>query len=331
MHRYPFAVGEEVYCCWEHDLPERNERFLKTLDGEFFSHIVERNVDQLEGESRQRAAVALRVGYHHGAETLFSLLGALAQAPEAVPAWLPKCPTPTLRGLVQSVARGDMLLTQRGRQAVTFSALSAVVHQFCWQDELPKGATAERFATFWSRLASEFLDERNIAEYNSLKHGFRVAAGGFVLRVGEEPEEGVRAPESSMTTIGASPFGTSFFEPQAVIANGTAKYHFRIRHAALNWRAEAMVQRLQLIAWSINNVIGCLRCLNGSPPNTIRFLRSEDAGIFDAAWQWQVGVRTSNFDLMVDEADVVPASRADLLAELESRSTEEAGDGGQDI
>jgi hypothetical protein len=63
MYRYPFAVGDEVFCCWEHDLPERNERFLKTLDAAYFSHAVEHNVEQLEGSGKQRAAVALRVAY----------------------------------------------------------------------------------------------------------------------------------------------------------------------------------------------------------------------------------------------------------------------------
>jgi hypothetical protein len=323
MYRYPFAVGEDVFCCWEHDLPERNERFLKTLDSAYFSHAVERNVDQLEGESKQRAAVALRVAYHHGSETLFSLLGALAQAPEAVPAWLPKCSTPALRDLVKAISRGDMLLTQLGRQSVTFAALGQVVHQFCWPDDSPQGATADRFATFWSRLAGEFLDEHNIAEYNSLKHGFRVAAGGFVLRMGEEQTLGVRPPEADMRTIGASPFGTSFYEAIPVMRDGTSKYHFRIRHFAINWRAEAMAQRLQLIAWSINNVVGALRCLTGAVPNTIQFSRPEDPAMFDAVWQWQVGIRTSNFDLEIDEAEVNAISRADLMQELETRSPED--------
>jgi hypothetical protein len=320
MYRYPFAVGEDVFCCWEHDLPERNERFLKTLDAAYFSHIVERNLDQLEGEAKQRAAVALRVAYHHGSETLFSLLGALAQAPDAVPAWLPKCSTPALRDIVRSISRGDMLLTQLGRQAVTFAALAEVVHQFCWQDETPAGATADRFASFWSRLAGEFLDEHNIAEYNSLKHGFRVAAGGFVLRMGQELAYGVPAPEENMRTIGGSPFGTSFYEALPVTPNGAHKYHFRIRHFAINWRAEAMAQRLQLIAWSINNVIAALRCLSGTAPNTVQFHRPEDPGMFDAIWQWHVGVRTSNFDCDVDEAEVSAIPRAELLQELEARS-----------
>ncbi len=327
MYRYPFAVGEDVYCCWEHDLPQRNERFLKTIDAEYFSHLVERHLDQLEGDEKQRAAVALRVGYHHGAETLFSLLGAMAQAPDAVPAWLPKCSTSSLRAIVQGLSNGQSILTQCGRQTITFDALSTLVHQFCWQDESPLGATGKRYASFWSRLAGEFLDARNIAEYNSLKHGFRVAAGGFVLRIGEETEPGVRVPEENMETIGSSPFGTSFYDSQPIIDQDGLRHHVRIRHTALNWRAEAMVQRLLLIAWSINNVVGALRSLNGALPETIRFFRPEDPEIFEAAWRWNVGVHASDFDLVVEQGDIGPISRAELKSELEQRTPEQSESG----
>lgn len=325
MDRYLFAVGEEAYCCWEYDLLLRNERFLKALDAEYFSHLVERHLDQLDSDEKQRAAVSLRVGYHHGAETLFSLLGAMAQAPEAVPAWLPKCSTSSLRAIVKSIANGHAILTQRGRQAITFAALSGVVHQFCWQDESPANATADRFASFWARLAGEFLDNRNIAEYNSLKHGFRIAAGGFILRIGEETEPGVRAPEANMETIGASPFGTSFYDAQPIVDRDGLRHHFRIRHTALNWRAEAMAQRLQLITWSINNVVGALRCLNGAPPGTVRFLRPEDPAIFDAAWQWDVGVHASDFDVVIEQDRIDPIPRAALKLELEQRTAGQNG------
>lgn len=324
MYRYPFAVGEEVFCCWEHDLPERNERFLASLDSEYFHYVSQRHLEQLDGEDRQRAAVALRSAYHHGLETLFSLLGALAQAPEAVPAWLPKCSTPLLREVVSSLLRGTPLLTQRGLQRLTFADLARVVHQYCWPDDLPPGATGDRFGHLWKRLARDFLDEHHITEYNSLKHGFRVAAGGFTLRIGEEPEYGVRPPEEAMRTIGSSAFGTSYYEPQPVVEGGSTKPHFRIRHAALNWPAEAMGLRLQLIAWSINNVVGGLRCLNGASPGTVLFKRPEDPDAFEHAWRWSVGVPYSNFDLLIDLQGVDLPSKAELHRELETRTEDGA-------
>lgn len=320
MDRYVFAVADEPYCCWEYDLAERNQRFLSTLDATYFQYVAHRHFEDIESQDNQRAAVALRAAYHHGLETLFSLLGALTQAPEAVPAWLPKCSTPALRQVVRSLSIGAPILTQNGTQRVLLEDLAVVCHQYCWPDDDPPGITGQRFARLWRLFARDFLDEHHIDEYNSIKHGFRVAGGGFTLRVGVEDEYGVRAPEENMQTIGGSPFGSSYYEARPVIAEGAAKYHFRIRHSALNWRAEAMFQRLQLIAWSINNVIAGIRCLNGADPGTVEFHRPEDPDAFDSAWRWRVGVSFSDMDFAIDPAAVDLVSRAQLLQELKDRT-----------
>ncbi|MFS8083820.1 MAG: hypothetical protein ACMG51_10235 [Ginsengibacter sp.] len=321
MYRYVFAVGEDSYCCWDHELPERNQRFLATVDAEYFHYVARRHLDQFEGEDRHRAAIALRTAYHHGLETLFSLLGALAQAPNGVPAWLPKCSTRSLRSIVRRLSIGAPPLTQRGFQKLTFNELSTAVHQFCWPHDAPPGSTGKHFGRLWTRLAVDFLDEHHNAEYNSLKHGFRAAAGGFTLRVGEEVEYGVNAPEASMQTLGGSPFGSSFFEAQPIVEENALKHHFRLRHAAVNWSVEAMAQRLQLIAWSINNVVGGLRCLNGAAPGTIGFKRPEDPDAFDDAWRWSVGVSSSNLDIAIEPEDIDAISRPELRRELEQRTT----------
>lgn len=152
MYRYPFAVGSTAYCCWEHDLPDLNQRFLAGIDCEYFWYVAQLHFEKLDGDDRQRAALALRTVYHHGLETLFSFLGALSQAPECVPAWLPKCSTSELRELVRGFSAGAPLVTQRGVQRISFSGLAQVVHQYCWLDESPRGATAARFAALWSRF-----------------------------------------------------------------------------------------------------------------------------------------------------------------------------------
>ena len=81
-----------------------------------------------------------------------------------------------------------------------------------------------------------------------------------------------------------------------------------------------MFQRLQLIAWSINNVIGGLRCINGATPGTVQFHRPEDPDAFDGAWRWSVGVNFSDMDASIDPAVVDPIPRAQLLQELTDRT-----------
>jgi hypothetical protein len=322
MDRYPFAVRDQAYCVWGHDLRERNEVFLRSLDGKFFQYLLELHVPQLEGDNPQRAAVGLRAAYHHSLETLFSLLGALTQAPRCVAAWLPKCSNRDLRDLVTDISIGVPVLTQNGRQSLSWTMLANVVHSHVWPDESPKGATAQRFATLWTRLACEFVDEYHIDEYNSIKHGFRISSGGFGIRIGLEHSYGVPPPESEMQTLGGGPYGIGFFKPESFAELGDAcKHHFRLRDTHLNWRVEGMAQAIALVSMSINNVVGGLRILNGTQASTVRFERPVGPAAFEAPWQWPVGLTQGSFDLVVEPSEIQCTTRASLLNELEARGS----------
>jgi hypothetical protein len=316
MDRYVFAVGDEPFCLWGYDLARENDIFLRSFDASYFEYVARVHLNQLEGEDAPRAAVALRAAYHHGLEALFSLLGALSQAPAAVTAWIPRCSNSRLRRLVTDISANRPILTQRGPQSLSWQLLAEIVHSHAWVDEEPQWATATRYAQLWSRFAHEFLDNLHVAEYNSIKHGFRVLSGGSVLRVGRQPSYGVSPPESEMQTIGASPHGVNFSTVEPIPATESKSPHVRLMHQRLNWRAESMAQALQLISFSVNNVAGFLRVLNGAPAGTIRFHRPEDSKAFEAAWEWHVGVISGAMNFIIDEDELIRASRAELRAEL---------------
>jgi len=198
--------------------------------------------------------------------------------------------------------------------------LANIVHRHVWTDE--NGATAKRFGQLWGRLATEFLDEYHIDEYNSIKHGFRISAGGFAVRVGSEHSYGVPPPESEMQSLGGTPHGMGFFKAESFPELGDAcRHHLWIRDAHLNWRAEGMVQAIQLISISINNVLGALRILNGTQPSTVRFERPEDPSAYEAPWQWPVGLKRGSFAFVIDPAEIKCVTRASLVSELEGRSS----------
>ncbi len=320
MERYVFVVRERPYCLWGYDLLRENETFLRSFDPSYFEYLAKLLVDHLEGENTSKAAIGLRAAYHHGLEALFSLLGALAQAPQAVPAWLPRCSNSDLRALVEDIGAGTLLLTPLGRQRVTWVALSHTVFANAWRDENPEWATAERFARLWSRFGRDYLDQVHTDEYNSIKHGFRISSGGAVLRVGLEPSYGVSPPESEMQTIGASPHGTNFSVLSPIPATVRNSPHVKYLRHRLNWRAEAMVQALQLISLSLNNIVGCLRIANGAAPGTIRFDRPEDPSAFEGPWSWPVGVTSGAMNFVIDDADVDQTSADALRSELEART-----------
>ena len=315
---YVFAVADTAFCCWEYDHVERNLRFLSGLDAEYYWRLAEILAGHLGGESDGTASIALRAAYHQAVETLFSMLGAYAQASGCVPAWLACCRSEDLRSIVEGLRSGRPLLTKVGRRSVSLDDLARDVLRNAWVDEDGPDSTRERFARFWSRLAGEFLNEKARAEYNSIKHGLRVNPGGFYLAIGREESPGVPAPAEAMRSMGGSPYGSTFFEIERVGA-GKRSPHIRARSVSVNWSATGLCGRLALISSSITNIVGALRCTMGEDPATIEFVRPDRAEAFDEVWA-SVGVTSSSMDTHVAIETSQDRPGAELRAELEGRT-----------
>jgi hypothetical protein len=205
-------------------------------------------------------------------------------------------------------------------ERVTLEALAEQIFLYTgWHEADGDKSTATRFADTWRRLAGDLLDPVARAEYNSIKHGLRVAPGGFTLSMGVEDHPGVPAPADRMRSFGGSVFGSTFLRSERV---GVSPQHIRIRRVSLNWSAEAMVQRLALISMSIANVVGSLQCVLGVEPATVRFLRPDRSELFEEAWR-PVGETTmSSIDSTVRLDSEFECSKDELLAELNSRGQE---------
>jgi hypothetical protein len=243
-----------------------------------------------------------------------SLLGAAAQAPLTVPAWIAKCSTGDLRTVAESMRDGRPLLGHRRGYGVSFMDLSENVHRFAWTEETGDDTTAARFGRFWRRLASEFLDETAQAEYNALKHGSRVVAGGFTLSIGTEETPGVPAPPEAMRSMGGSEFGSTFFVAERA---GTAKEHIRTRRTSVNWSPRALAERLFLMSMSISNIVGALRCDLGVDATSVRFERPSPLSAFDDVWMSEPGVRSTGIDTIIQIDPRDERSREELIELLE--------------
>ncbi len=314
---YVFAVADNPYCCWDYDHDARTLEFLGGIDPGYFGTVAELFASELASDDPMAISMALRVTYQHGVETLMSLLGAAAQAPSAIPAWIAQCKTDELKEIVERLRDGRELLTQAGRQNVTFLDLAEHVHRCAWADESGVDSTASLFGRFWSRLASEFLNETARAEYNAIKHGNRVVAGGFSIAVGLEETHGVPAPPEAMRSLGGSQFGSTFFASERV---GLSKIHIRTRRTSINWSPEGLAQRLLLVAMSIRNVVSALQCALGVDPTALEFERPDPISAFDDVWGREPGVRTSAVDVMlqIDPSDEL--TKDQLRAILEDRA-----------
>jgi hypothetical protein len=107
MQQAMFAVGDEPYLLWEEDVSKCARDFLEGVDPEFFSYLLKAHA--ATGDE-QRAAVGIRLALHHATETMFSLLGALVQAPDCPYAWLARCSNTDLREVVRRITEGDRTL-----------------------------------------------------------------------------------------------------------------------------------------------------------------------------------------------------------------------------
>lgn len=313
----PFAVADQIYCCWDWNHRERTLEYLKGLDPSYFRTITALLAEQLESDDSKAVSVALRVLYHQAIETLMSLLGAAVQARSVVPAWISKCGTDDLKNVVGRLRSGGSFLTEAGRLDVSFHDLSRDLHRHGWAEDDSPDSTAARFGLLWSRLGAEFLDGNARAEYNALKHGTRVLPGGFTLAIGAEEVPGTPAAPEDMRSMGGSRFGTTFFTPERV---GATSWHIRSQRNSLNWLPEPIALRLQLISMSIGNVAAALQADLGADPATLTYTRPTSPTVFDEAWSLSPGVTSFKMDSPIEIHPDDEISRDALRSMLERRT-----------
>ncbi len=317
MQNCLFAVCGEPYSVWGWDLSERNESFISRIDEEYFQYATELNAQHLDGPNAQRAAIALRNNYYMALETLFSLIGALIQAPDCVPAWILKATTVQVRQLVESLQSGEAKFPSKWCSGdwIDFDFVANLMMQHSSWARDSEDETAMHFSHLLSRLAHDFLDSNNNREYNSIKHGFRAHAGGFVLAIGLQDEQGRPASRERMKSLGGSRFGTSFYAAEPVKGAPALRrdHHLTLRRHALNWLPEVTADRTLLTVMAIKNVKSCLTVAGGTPANTVHFYRPEEPEQFMAPWNRAPGVTSFSFDRVVEEGDIHRMSRDEIL------------------
>lgn len=269
-----FVTGVRPAVCWGYDLAGDNARFLETLDAEYFGFVARDCAARLEDEAaldraeRLRVATTLRVAYGQAAEMLMALLAATAQIPTFPMGWMLRYQNRDLREVVAAIASGRPFHHLLVERPATWSTMSALVHSYI-PEPTERLGLVDKVATFWGRMARQFLSDHHQNEYNALKHGLRVMPGGFSIAFGIEKTSSQPAAPEDMKSLGGSQFGATYVVPVQI--DGAAKHHFRISRESRNWSYEALAIDLQLMAQSMANVIGCLRVLGGADASTARF------------------------------------------------------------
>ena len=318
MQYSKFVVYDKPYCIWDLDLSQKNLDFIESMSPEYFNNVALHNVKQLEEEEKNLAALSIRLAYFHGMETFFSLICATLQAPECIVGWLQKYSGNSLRKMVIDINAGQNILTKKGPNQFSWEELSNTFNSFKLEDGEKEHEIKARFGEFWKRLAAEFVDEKLIFEYNSIKHGLRIGPGGFHMAIGQEKEFGVSPAPDEFVSMGGNEFGSSFFTQEEICQEGVPnrKYHFRVRKYSVNWDPEIIGIRIILLSESIQNILSSLKMINRVKPETVKFSWPSDLRVFDEAWKPLSGVSSFNFGSIINQEDIEIFDRKDILAEF---------------
>lgn len=314
-----FVVNENPYCLWDVETyGERTLEFVRGIDPTYYDHIASIHGDLLEGDEKQYAATALRIAYTQGLETLFALIGAVVQAPYCIAGWVLKYTNKDLYELVKKINEQQPIITQLVNTKVTWQAIADLVFSNLRMGDEEKDKELRRcFANLWKRFAKDYLDDINIAEYNSLKHGSRAHMGPYHLAMGLEDTPGVPAPPERMETISASQFGSSFLVPVKL----HDRRNFTVKTFRKNWQPQNMIYGLNFISMSIGNVLSFIKIFHKESVEKAPFSFPPDFDDFKKPWAEHGGM-VVNWGARIDERDVTPLTEEEILKFYEDAKTE---------
>jgi hypothetical protein len=308
IHGASFTVDETPYCVWDWDPRQLNIDYLQSIDPSYFERLAKFYGQHLEGEERQHAAIALRMAYSQGLESLFALICASVQAPDCVVGWLLRYKVVELESMVKKISNWRRVNSKLKLDRITWETLAIAFTPFNTGDAEKDTRIKELFARLWSRFAHDFLDEKKRGEYNSIKHGLRIYMGGFSLAMGLEDTLGVMAPPERMQTVAHSDFGSSYY-----VAEQLHKHNLRIRRQSVNWNPENFFHALSLISTSMTNILGWLKAINGVPTSEIEFLCPDDESYFEEPWK-RGNSFTLSMNSTIDPSFVTPLTKDEILS-----------------
>ena len=247
-------MNEKARCYWDPDLPAKNVEFIRSIDPGYFRYLAETHGGNLTrgAEERAHAAMAVRSAYHHGVETLFALLFAGLQAPDCVVGWVQDYATGDLRELVGSIGGEPPRYLKVRPETWTWEGIARKVFEPCYGRADDAGEVAALFGRFFSRLAREFMSERHTDEYNSIKHGLRLAPGATGINIAFQVE-GEPGTFGEFKPLLEGEHGHRFYVRNVLARLGRAR-HLSLKHSFVNWDPEGLCADLRIISVCIHNV-----------------------------------------------------------------------------
>ena len=282
-----FCILDRPFVVWSDDQGSDNRAFLDSIDHNFYYRTVHRvffpsddtsSLDFDDEQQRKDQSAFARLLWHHGAESLLMLIGALIQAPHAVEGFFLRCRNEDCRAIAQYLISSNLPANHcLARSDFSLDKLVESIHNCAgWNDN---GVTISYFTRSLTNIFREFDRDDHRAEYNSIKHGLRATHGQFGLAMGLQDAPGIPAPAERMQNIVSSKDGSHFpsVSPISGIVKAEQKRQFTIRHHSLGWSLEKTLCEIQLFSTFIGNVVSALKISEGAGAENVKFERPEDA------------------------------------------------------
>jgi hypothetical protein len=322
----PFMVNDSPYCAWEATQAGTSLAAVNGISPEYFEYLVELYAPSVEADSiPTHAAVALRTAYAHALETLFAVMFAGLQAPEAIYAWLHRYRTEELVALVQRVSSGEefhhsWLVKLNSWKDVVGLVLSRMPVELMSQSgtRLTREEVIEGFSCTLSHFARDMVSQSFRDEYNDAKHGMRLLAGGFSLAFSKEDSSGV--PSDEVHVLCVERCGSSAYKVEQIPG---AKHHLRVVQHSRNWRPVADIQKLHLATCWLACVKSWLRVALGAedPPAKWNWIANKSE--YEEPWRTGPAIPEMTWTLGTVEPNN-PMSKEEIIAVFESKKQRRA-------
>ena len=313
MQHRKFAVNSSPFCAWGWDLQKLNLECINSIDPGYFEYLASIPSEALKTDDhKQHAALSLRAAYSHGLETFFAVLFAAIQAPDCVFGWLHKYKDQHIIKLIKSINIMQPIFSKIEMNPTSWETISNLIHgALIFEDKQHETQLKQHFATTWRNFADDFINEAAREEYNSIKHGFRVAAGGFKMWVGKQDSPNVPVPPERMRSLGGSEYGSTFFVTKMV---GENRSHFSIKQLSRNWNPESFLFALNLISMSLGNILSFLKIVNGVDPTKVSFSGPIEETDFLKPWKLRPSLTGTSMEFSVAPPQTNLFSKEDILA-----------------
>lgn len=309
-----FSVEEKPFCVWMTE--ETNHSFLNGIDTDYFWYLAETHGKQLEGEHKLKSAISLKLAYYQGIETFFMLLFAAVFAPKGVPGWLLKCRTEQLREILQSVKEGKPpKFPYIELEGWSWKYLSELITNVLFENAENKDQLIGWFSEMWEKFANDFCQKHTIAEYNSIKHGFRVnASKGPTLKF--SPPENTNDGRDS--TVFNSEFGINFFSQKEIpsTSDTNLNHHFILTACHVNLNPRYLTEWIHMVSMSIKNVVAFLYFLNGYQHDNLQIMRPANEETFALLKPKTDDLTFIAFSPNLYTKDVIQITKEKILGEL---------------